>query len=270
MLHQFSRSELLLGKKSMEKLNNNTVAIFGIGGVGSYVAEGLARTAVGHFVLVDDDVVCLTNINRQLIATRSTVGRPKVEVMAERIHDINPDAEVTVHRAFYLPGESQGLIDGCDYVVDAIDTVPGKIALVLEAREKNIPIISCMGAGNKLDPTRFEVADLFSTSVCPLCKVMRKELKRRGVDSLKVVYSREEPLEPDESSDASCRTGCVCPKDSPRTCTVRRRIPGSVAFVPSVAGLILAGEVVRDLIARGAQPDRAASSSRSSAAADAS
>lgn len=247
MLHQFSRSELLLGKRSMEKLKNSTVAIFGIGGVGACVAEGLARTAVGHFVLVDDDVICLTNINRQLIATRSTVGRPKVDVMAERIHDINPDAEVTVRRAFYLPGESQGLIDGCDYVVDAIDTVSGKIALVLEAREKNIPIISCMGAGNKLDPTRFQIADIYDTSVCPLCRTMRHELRQLGVEHLKVLYSTERPVPREENESTVCGKKCVCPPNAQRTCEIRRQIPGSVAYVPSVAGLIIAGEVVKDL-----------------------
>lgn len=271
MTHPFARSELLLGQKALDTLRRSRVAVFGIGGVGSFTVEALARTGVGHFVLVDDDLVCLTNLNRQLLALHSTVGRPKVEVMAERIRDINPAAEVETFKTFYLPENADAFdLSRYDYVVDAVDTVSAKVELAVRARQAGVPLVSCMGAGNKLDPTRFEVADLFATSVCPLCKVMRKELKRRGVDSLKVVYSREEPLEPDESSAVSCRAGCVCPKDSPRTCTVRRRIPGSVAFVPSVAGLILAGEVVRDLIARGAQPPRALSSTRSKAAADAS
>lgn len=271
MTHPFSRSELLLGKKALEVLRRSRVAVFGIGGVGSFTVEALARTGLGHFALIDDDLVCLTNLNRQLLALHSTVGRPKVEVMAERIRDINPSAQVETFKTFYLP-ENAGQFDlsRYDYIVDAVDTVSAKVELAVRARQAGVPIISCMGAGNKLDPTRFEVADLFATSVCPLCKVMRKELKRRGVESLKVVYSREAPLEPDEAPDASCRGSCVCPTGSPRTCTVRRRIPGSVAFVPSVAGLILAGEVVRDLTAGAAQPARAEASTRSSADADAS
>ena len=268
-MHAFSRSERLLGKDAIETLRQSRVAVLGIGGVGSFTVEALARTGVGHFALVDDDLVCLTNINRQLLALNSTVGRPKVEVMAERIRDINPAAEVETFKLFYLP-ENAGRFELAryDYIVDAVDTVSAKVELAARARQAGVPIVSCMGAGNKLDPARFEVADLFATSVCPLCKVMRKELKRRGVESLKVVYSREEPIEPEESPDASCRRNCVCPKDSPRTCTVRRRIPGSVAFVPSVAGLILAGEVVRDLIAARAQRPQTAPKTRSSAAAD--
>jgi tRNA A37 threonylcarbamoyladenosine dehydratase len=267
----FSRTELLLGQSALARLQRSRVAVFGIGGVGSYTVEALARSGVGHFALVDDDLVCLTNINRQLLALHSTVGRPKVEVMAERVRDINPSAEVETFKVFYLPENAERFdLSRYDYVVDAIDTVSAKVELAVRARQAGVPLISCMGAGNKLDPTRFEVADLFATAVCPLCKVMRKELKRRGVASLKVVYSREEPLEPEETPEHSCRHSCVCPKDSPRTCTVRRRIPGSVAFVPSVAGLILAGEVVRDLIAASAQPFRAASKTRSSAEADAS
>jgi len=246
----FSRTELLLGQAALETLSKSRVAVFGIGGVGSFTVEALARSGVGHFLLVDDDLVCATNINRQLIALHSTVGRPKVEVMAERIRDINPRAEVETRKTFFLPENADTFdLSRCNYLVDAVDTVSAKVELAVRAHQAGIPIASCMGAGNKLDPTRFEVADLSETSVCPLCKVMRKELKRRGLTSLKVVYSKEPPIEPVETEAVSCRHPCICPKDSPRTCAVRRRIPGSVAFVPSVAGLILAGVVVRDLIA---------------------
>ncbi len=246
MLHEFSRTELLIGKTALERLKHSKVAIFGIGGVGTFVVEGLARSGVGHFVLIDDDKVCLTNINRQLIATHKTVGQPKVEVMRDRILDINPQAEVEIHKVFYLPeiAEAEGLIrSDMDYVVDAIDTISAKIDLVVRAKALGIPVISCMGAGNKLDPTRFEVADIFKTSVCPLSKVMRRELKKRGVDSLKVVYSREDPLPAQETDTSSC------PPDSAPKCIHRRKIPGSVSFVPSVAGLIIASEVIKDLIA---------------------
>ncbi|HNX35108.1 MAG TPA: tRNA threonylcarbamoyladenosine dehydratase [Kiritimatiellia bacterium] len=249
-MHALSRTELLLGRPALEKLRASRVAVFGIGGVGSFTAEALARSGLGRFLLVDDDLVCLTNINRQLIALHSTVGRPKVDVMAERIRDINPQAEVEARQAFYLPENADAFdLSRLDYIVDAVDTVSAKVELAVRAHKAGIPLVSCMGAGNKLDPTRFEVADLFTTSVCPLCKVMRKELKARGLTSLKVVYSKEPPVEPAETDAISCRHNCVCPENSPRTCTVRRRIPGSVAFVPSVAGLILAGVVVRDLIA---------------------
>ena len=249
-MHALSRTELLLGRPALEKLRASRVAVFGIGGVGSFTAEALARSGLGRFLLVDDDLVCLTNINRQLIALHSTVGRPKVDVMAERIRDINPQAEVEARQAFYLPENADAFdLSHLDYIVDAVDTVSAKVELAVRAHKAGIPLVSCMGAGNKLDPTRFEVADLFTTSVCPLCKVMRKELKARGLTSLKVVYSKEPPVEPAETDAISCRHNCVCPENSPRTCTVRRRIPGSVAFVPSVAGLILAGVVVRDLIA---------------------
>lgn len=251
-MDQFSRSELLLGKNAMDLLRRSRVAVFGIGGVGSFTVEALARAGVGHFLLVDDDLVCLTNLNRQLIALHSTLGRSKVEVMAERVRDINPQAEVETRKAFYLPANADTFdLSRCDYIVDAVDTVSAKVELVARAAQAGTALISCMGAGNKLDATRFEVADIADTSVCPLCKVMRKELKRRGLTALKVVYSKELPIAPVETDALSCRTHCVCPKDSPRTCTVRRRIPGSVSFVPSVAGLILAGEVVRALIARG-------------------
>lgn len=249
MLHRFSRTELLIGIDGLQKLSQSKVAIFGIGGVGTYVVEGLARSGVGKFVLVDDDCICLTNINRQLHATTKTIGKAKVEVMKERILDINPQAEVAVFQKFYMPDTAHELIaDDYDYIVDAIDTVTGKLDLVVRAKEKNIPIISSMGAGNKLDPTRFEVADIFKTTVCPLAKVMRKELRNRGIDSLKVVYSKEQPIRPIENPEANCATGCVCPSGSTRKCTVRNQIPGSIAFVPSVVGLIIAGEVVKELV----------------------
>jgi tRNA A37 threonylcarbamoyladenosine dehydratase len=249
MLHQFSRTELLIGKEALAKLAQKKVAVFGIGGVGSFVVEGLVRAGVGKLVLVDDDCICLTNLNRQLHATMKTIGKPKVEVMRDRVLEINPKAEVTVFQEFYLPETADGLIaDDYDYIVDAIDTVTGKIDLVLKAKEKSIPIISSMGAGNKLDASKFEVADIFSTSVCPLAKVMRYELRKRGVTGLKVVYSREKPLTPLENEESSCSKSCVCPAGTTRKCTTRRQIPGSISFVPSVAGLIMAGEVVQDLI----------------------
>jgi tRNA A37 threonylcarbamoyladenosine dehydratase len=248
MLNQFSRTELLLGKEGMKKLEEARVAVFGIGGVGGYTVEALARSGVGHFDLIDDDKVCLTNINRQIIATRQTVGRYKADVMKERILSINPDAEVVVHQCFYLP-ENQADFDfkSYSYVVDAVDTVTAKVALVLQAQEAGVPIISSMGAGNKLDPAAFEVADIYKTSVCPLAKVMRRELKKRGVKHLKVVYSKEQPLVPIDDMAISCRQHCICPPGAARKCTERRAIPGSTAFVPSVVGLIIASEVVKDL-----------------------
>lgn len=249
MLNEFSRTELLIGKEALLKLESSKVAVFGIGGVGSYVVEGLVRAGVGHLVLVDDDTVCLTNINRQLLATRKTIGKPKVEVMKERVLEINPDAEVVTFQRFYLPGSADELIfEDYNYIVDAVDTVTAKIDLIVNAKQMNIPVISCMGAGNKLDPTRFEVADIYETSVCPLAKVMRKELRERGIASLKVVYSRELPIKPLENEESSCKDNCICPKGTTRSCTVRNQIPGSISFVPSVAGLIIAGVVVKDLI----------------------
>lgn len=249
MLNEFSRTELLIGKEAVQKLAQSKVAVFGIGGVGTYAVEGLVRAGVGRFVLVDDDCICLTNINRQIHATRKTVGKPKVEVMQERILDINPRAEVLTHQTFYMPEHAGELIKlDYDYIIDAIDTVTAKIDLIINAKKQNIPIISCMGAGNKLDPTKFEIADIFDTSVCPLAKVMRKELRKRGITDLKVVYSREEPLKPLETEESSCRLNCICPKGTTRTCTIRRQIPGSISFVPSVAGMLIASEVVKDLI----------------------
>ncbi|MBR6384216.1 MAG: tRNA threonylcarbamoyladenosine dehydratase [Lachnospiraceae bacterium] len=248
MLNQFSRTELLFGKEAMEHLAECRVAVFGIGGVGGYVCEALARSGVGAFDLIDDDKVCLTNINRQIIATRKTVGKYKTDVMKERILDINPHAEVNTYQCFFLPENASDFpFDKYDYVVDAIDTVTAKIELVLQCREKKVPIISAMGAGNKLDPTMFRVADIYKTKMDPLARVMRYELKRRDVKKLKVVYSEEKPIKPVEDMAISCRTNCICPPDTKRHCTDRRDIPGSTAFVPSVAGLIIAGEVIKDL-----------------------
>ncbi len=229
MLNQFSRTELLIGKQGVEKLQNSKVAVFGIGGVGSYVVEGLARAGVGNFILVDNDVVSLTNLNRQLIATHKTIDMPKVEVAKQRILEINPNANVEIYQELFLP-ETQGILDdSIDYIVDCVDTVTAKIELVIRANKLNIPIISCMGTGNKLDPTKFEVTDINKTSVCPLAKVMRKELKNRGIKKLKVVYSKEEPIKPAESQEEKVKAG-------------------SISFVPSVAGLIIAGEVVKDIV----------------------
>lgn len=229
MLNQFTRTETLIGKEGIEKLQKAKVAIFGIGGVGSYVVEALARAGIGKFILVDKDAVDITNLNRQIIATRKTIGRSKVEVAKERILEINPNAKVEIHQEFFMPN-SNGILDGMvDYLVDAVDTVTAKIELVMRAKQQNIPMISCMGTGNKLDATQFEVADIYETSVCPLAKVMRKELKARGIKNLKVVYSKEEPIKRDEAN---------------------ANTPASISFVPSVAGLIIAGEVIKDMMNR--------------------
>ena len=248
MLTQFSRTQLLLGKDSMEKLHDAHVAVFGIGGVGGYVCEALVRSGVRRFDLIDDDKICLTNLNRQIIATRKTVGKYKTEVMKERILEINPDCEVNVHKCFFLPENADEFdFDNYDYIVDAVDTVTAKIELVMKAKEKNVPIICSMGAGNKLDASMFKVSDIYKTKVCPLAKVMRRELKKRGVRKLKVVYSEEQPIRPIEDMSISCRTHCICPPGAKHKCTERRDIPGSVAFVPSVVGLIIAGEIVKDI-----------------------
>ena len=248
MLNQFSRTELLIGKEGMEKLASSRVAVFGIGGVGGYTVEALARSGVGALDLIDDDKVCLTNINRQIIATRKSVGKHKVDVAEERIHDINPDCIVRTYKTFYMPDTaSQFNFTQYDYIVDAIDTVTGKLELIVQAKACGTPIISSMGAGNKMDPTGFEVADLYKTSICPLAKVMRRECKKRGIESLKVVYSKEPPITPLEDMAISCKTNCICPPGAERKCTQRRAIPGSNAFVPSVVGLIIAGEVIKDL-----------------------
>lgn len=232
MQNQFSRTELLIGKQKVEKLQKAKIAIFGIGGVGSYVVEALVRAGVQKFVLVDNDEICISNLNRQIIATTETIGKLKVEVAKKRILEINPRAEVETYQEFFMP-ETKGILDeSISYIVDAVDTVTAKIELVLRAEKLNIPIISSMGTGNKLDPTKFEVADIYKTSVCPLAKVMRKELKARGIKKLKVVYSKEEPIKPETINEEE----------------TKKRVPGSISFVPSVAGLIIAGEVIKDIL----------------------
>lgn len=248
MLNQFSRTELLLGKEAMDKLSKSRVAVFGVGGVGGFTVEALARSGVGTIDLIDDDKVCLTNLNRQIIATCSTIGKYKVDVAKERILDINPNAVVHTYKMFYMPDTADQFdFTAFDYVVDAIDTVTGKIELVMQANKAKTPIISSMGAGNKLNPAMFEVADIYKTSVCPLARVMRTELKKRKIPSLKVVYSKEQPITPVDDMAINCKTNCVCPPGTARKCTQRRAVPGSTAFVPSVAGLIIAGEIIKDL-----------------------
>ena len=252
MLNQFSRTELLLGKDGIEKLASSRVAIFGIGGVGGYTVEALARSGIGTFDLIDDDKICITNINRQIYALKSTVGKYKVDVAKDRILDINPNAIVNTYKTFYTPETADEFdFSQYDYVVDAIDTVVGKLKIVEKAKEAKIPVISSMGAGNKMNPALFEVTDIFKTSVCPLAKVMRQELKKRKIRKLKVVYSKEIPIKPNDDIEISCKKHCVCPPGTVRKCTARRQIPGSNAFVPSVVGLIIAGEVVKDLIGYG-------------------
>ena len=233
MLNQFSRTELLIGKDGLEKLKNSKIAVFGIGGVGSFVVEGLARSGIENFVLIDNDTICLTNLNRQIHATTKTIGMYKVDVMKQRILDINPDANIEIYKEFYLPESKIKILNkNIDYIVDAIDTVTTKVLLACQARDLEIPIISAMGTGNKLDPTRFEVTDIYKTSMCPLAKIMRKKLKENGVKKLKVVYSKEEPIKPyyDEIRKEE---------------TVKA---GSISFVPSVVGMIIAGEVIKDIL----------------------
>ena len=225
MPNQYSRTELLIGEENIKKLQQSKVAIFGVGGVGSFVVEALARAGVGTLVIIDHDEVDITNINRQIIATHDSIGRPKVEVAKERILTINPNAEVIIYKELFSK-ETEGIIDNSlDYVVDCVDTVTAKLEIISRAKELNIPVISSMGTGNKLDPTKFEISDIYKTSVCPLAKVMRKELRARNIDSLKVVYSKEEPIKNSEA-----------------------RTPGSISFVPSSAGLIIAGEVIKDIL----------------------
>ncbi len=248
-----AREGMLLGREGVERLENAAVAVFGLGGVGSYTAEALARAGIGSLLLVDGDVVSDTNRNRQLVALTSTVGRPKAEVMAERVRDINPACRVEARTLFYLPkgespsgeslpgGEEAALLDGLDYVADAIDTVTAKLSLAEECARRGIPLISAMGCGNKLDPTRFRTADIYETRVCPLCRIMRRELKARGIPALKVVYSEEPPLTPENLFPAG---GGETPPEG------RRALPGSLSFVPSVAGLILAGEIIKDIAGR--------------------
>ncbi|MDO5805734.1 MAG: tRNA threonylcarbamoyladenosine dehydratase [Eubacteriales bacterium] len=248
MLNQFSRTQLLLGQDGMDRLANARVAVFGVGGVGGFTVEALARSGVGTIDLIDDDKVCLTNINRQIIALRSTVGKYKVDVAAERLRDINQNIQVNTYKTFYMPDTAHQFdFSQYDYVVDAIDTITGKLELVMQAHKAGTPIICSMGAGNKLDPTAFRVADIYKTSVDPLARVMRHELRKRGIKKLKVVYSEEPPMRPIEDMASSCRTNCICPPGAARKCTERRDIPGSNAFVPSVVGLIIAGEVIKDL-----------------------
>jgi tRNA A37 threonylcarbamoyladenosine dehydratase len=248
MLNQFSRTQLLYGEEAIKKLSESRVAVFGIGGVGGYVCEALVRSGVGHFDLIDDDKVCLTNLNRQILATRKTVGKYKAEVMAERMKDINPDVDIRIHKCFFLPENADDFqFDEYDYVVDAVDIVTAKLELIMRSKSLEVPIISAMGAGNKIDAGRLKIADIYDTQVCPLARVMRHELRKRGVKKLKVVYSDEQPIRPIEDMSISCRTHCICPTGAQHKCTERRDIPGSTAFVPAVAGLLIAGEIVNDL-----------------------
>ena len=241
MKEQFVRTQMLLGEEAMERLAASRVAVFGIGGVGGYVTEALARSGVGALDLIDHDTVSMSNLNRQIIATLDTVGQLKVEAMAARIRSINPDCRVMARPVFYLPEtEDQFDFRDYDYVVDAIDTVTGKLALIEAARQADVPIICSMGAGNKLDPAAFRVADIYETSICPLAKVIRRECRKRGIESLKVVYSQEEPVRPAHGMEETLAWG--------------KRAPGSIAFVPSAAGLVIAGEVVRDLACRPVRP----------------
>lgn len=249
-MHAFSRTEIIIGEQGLQRLAGAKVAIFGVGGVGSYVAEALVRAGVGKFILVDDDTICLTNTNRQLHTTRKTIGQPKVEAMRQRMLDINPAAVIETIQSFYLPEKAEQLIqDDYDYIVDALDTVTAKIDLAVQGKERSIPVISAMGAGNKLDPGGFKVADLAKTSVCPLAKVMRKELRKRGVEHLKVVYSEEKPIVPICVETSDCSKHCICPPGSTKHCLERRSVPGSISFVPGVVGLLIAGAVVNDLLA---------------------
>lgn len=244
MLNWLSRTQLLLGKEAIQKLAKSRVAVFGIGGVGGYAVEALARSGVGAIEIIDNDKICLTNINRQIYATHKTIGKYKVDVAAERIADINPECSVKTYKTFYLPEtETQFDFSQFDYVIDAIDTVKGKLSLVKKCNEAGVPIVSSMGAGNKLNPTLFEVSDIYKTSVCPLAKIMRRELKKLGIESLKVVYSKEKPVKAEKSESGDCANPSQTDSN-----VVRRDIPGSNAFVPPVVGLILAGEVVKDLI----------------------
>ena len=255
MLNQFSRTQLLYGKEAMDHFASCRIAVFGIGGVGGYTVEALARSGIGALDLINDDKVCLTNLNRQILATRKTVGRYKVDVAEERIREINPDCKVRTYKTFYLPNtQDQFDFSEYDYIVDAIDTVTGKLAIIENADKAGVPVISSMAAGNKVDPAAFEVADIYETSICPLSKVMRKECRKRGIRSLKVVYSKEKPVRPLEDMSISCRMHCICPPGTARKCTERRDIPGSTAFVPSVVGLIIAGEIINDLAAKVKSP----------------
>ncbi len=242
MSERFARTGLLLGSDSIETLNSKRVAIFGIGGVGGYVCEALVRSGIGAFDLIDDDKVCLSNLNRQIIATESTVGKYKVDVMRDRMLDINPDVKVEIHKCFFLPENADDFnFADYDYVVDAVDTVTAKIEIIMRSQSAGVPVISAMGAGNKLDPGRLKIADIYKTDVCPLAKVMRRELKKRNVKKLKVVYSDEKPVQPVEDMSAG---------EEQTLHSKRRSTPGSTAYVPAVAGLLIAGEIVKDLCRR--------------------
>lgn len=249
MINQFSRTELLIGKKGIQKLEESKVAVFGIGGVGSFVVEALVRAGIENFILVDNDKVSLSNLNRQIIATRNTIGKYKVDVEKSRILEINPNAKVEVYKEFFMPNSKKILDETVDYVVDAVDTVTAKIELVIRANKLNIPIISSMGTGNKLDPTKFEVTDIYKTSVCPLAKVIRKELRARGIKNLKVVYSKEEPKKLNQESERNYKKSNISSDNvEENTNKIQTQIPGSISFVPSTAGLIIAGEVIKDIL----------------------
>lgn len=246
--HSLSRTELLIGKDALDKLAKSKVMVFGVGGVGSFTVEALARAGVGNLILVDDDTVCLTNLNRQIHATYKTISKNKVEVMKERVLSVNRNCNVETIQVFVTPDNLEEIIpDDVDYVVDAIDTVSAKIALAVYCEQKGIKLMSSMGTGNKLNPAEFKVADIYNTKVCPLAKVMRYELRKRGVKKLKVVYSEEMPRKPKVEDVVTCKTGCVCTGGT-KKCLAKRQIPGSISFVPPVAGMIIASEVVKDLI----------------------
>ncbi|MTK13700.1 MAG: tRNA threonylcarbamoyladenosine dehydratase [Clostridiaceae bacterium] len=246
--HSLSRTELLVGKEALEKLSNSKVVVFGLGGVGSFTLEALVRAGVGHLVLVDDDTVCLTNINRQIHANFDTISKPKVEVLRDRVLRINPKCTVEIHQTFVKEDKIAEIIPlDTDYVVDAIDTVSSKLSLIVWCKEHNIDIISCMGTGNKLDPTRFKIVDIYDTKICPLAKVMRYELRKREIKNLKVLFSDEMPMKPKLEEVVTCKEGCVCTGGT-KKCSAKRQIPGSISFVPPVAGMIIGGEVVKDII----------------------
>lgn len=246
--HSLSRTELLVGKEALEKLSNSKVVVFGLGGVGSFTLEALVRAGVGHLILVDDDTVCLTNINRQIHANFDTISKPKVEVLKDRVLRINPKCTVEIHQTFVKEDNIAEIIPlDADYVVDAIDTVSSKLSLIVWCKEHNIDIISCMGTGNKLDPTRFKIVDIYDTKICPLAKVMRYELRKRGIENLKVLFSDEMPIKPKLEEVVTCKEGCVCTGGT-KKCSAKRQIPGSISFVPPVAGMIIGGEVVKDII----------------------
>ncbi|AKN31185.1 MoeB [Clostridium carboxidivorans P7] len=246
--HSLSRTELLIGRDSLEKLKNSTVVILGLGGVGSFSFEALVRGGIGHLILVDDDTVCLTNLNRQIHANFDTIGKPKVEVIKERALKINPECKVEIHQTFIKEDNIEDIIPlDADYVVDAIDTVSSKLSLIVWCKNHNIDIISCMGTGNKLDPTQFKIADIYDTKICPLAKVMRYELRKRGIKDLKVLYSEEVPIKPNYEEVVTCKEGCVCTGGT-KKCAAKRQIPGSISFVPPVAGMIIGGEVIKDML----------------------